>query len=127
VRDCYTLGEVARILGRKPAQVVYPLVTHKIAEPESRIAGKRLFRTEDVSRLARHFRVSPNWNALKPAAVDVDADPPAHLSLKPPYDVHQVSESGCEVRDCDGEIFAWASDRGHALVIAGLLEAAARG
>jgi hypothetical protein len=127
VRDCYTLGEVARILNRKPAQVVYPLVTRKVQEPEVRVAGKRLFRTEDVERLGRYFRVSPNWDALMPAAVDVDADPPVRLSLRPPYEVCQVGESGCEIRDADGEIFAWSPDRAKALVVAGLLEAATRG
>jgi hypothetical protein len=41
--------------------------------------------------------------------------------------VYQVGETGHEIRDSDGQVFAWASDRGRALVLAGLLEAAARG
>ena len=49
------------------------------------------------------------------------------LVLRPPYEVVQVSETGHEVRDGDGEVFAWAPDRGRALLVAGLLEAATRG
>ncbi len=128
MNNYYLLGEVARVLRRKPHQVVYPLVTGKIPEPETRIAGKRLFSTEDVERLARHFRAIPKWDALKPAVNDVDADPPVHLILRSPYEVCQVSETGHEVRDGDGDVFAWTNDRARALVVAGLLEAAsARG
>jgi hypothetical protein len=86
-----------------------------------------VFTAEDVGRLAKHFRVSPNWDALRPVTVDVDADPPVHLSLRPPYEVLQVGETGHEVRDGDGEVFGWARDRAKALVMAGLLEAATRG
>ena len=49
------------------------------------------------------------------------------LVLKPPFEVLQVGETGHEVRDSEGEVFGWAADRGHALILAGLLEAAARG
>ena len=31
------------------------------------------------------------------------------MVLKPPYEVVQVSETGHEIRDGDGEVFAWAS------------------
>lgn len=56
-----------------------------------------------------------------------DDEPPVHLKLRPPFEVLQVSETGHEIRDGEGEVFAWASDRGRALILAGLLEAAARG
>ena len=49
------------------------------------------------------------------------------LILRPPFEVVQVSETGHEIRDGDGEVFAWAADRGTALLVAGLLEAAIRG
>lgn len=127
MRDHYLLGEVARILGRRPHQIVYPITTGKIPEPEGRVAGRRLFTPEDVKRIARHLGVSPNWDALNPVSVDVDADPPARLTLRAPFEVLQVGETGHEVRDGDGEIFAWASDRARALIVAGLLESAARG
>ena len=127
MREHYVLGEVARILGRRPHQIVYPITTGKIPEPEGRVAGRRLFTPEDVKRIARHLGVSPNWDALNPVSVDVDAEPPARLSLRPPYEVCQVSETGHQIRDCDGEVFAWSPDRSKALVLAGLLELAARG
>jgi hypothetical protein len=103
------------------------MVTGKIPEPQTRIAGKRLFTVQDVERLGHHFRVRPNWSALDPVSAESPADSPSQLTLRGPYDVHQVGETGHEVRDGDGDVFAWASDRSRALMIAGLLEAAARG
>jgi hypothetical protein len=102
-------------------------VTRQVAEPETRIGGKRLFTAEDVERLARHFGVRPIWSALEAPVGDITGDQPAHLVLRPPFDICQVSETGHEVRDADGKVFSWTSDRAHALVLAGLLEAAARG
>jgi hypothetical protein len=49
------------------------------------------------------------------------------LALRPPFEVLQVGEAAYEVRDRDGVVFAWAGDRGKALVVAGLLEVATRG
>ena len=125
MKDFYTLGEVSRILGRKPHQIVYPIVTQKIAEPELRVAGKRLFRTQDVENLGQYLRVRPNWDALEPKAADVE--PTAHLTLKPPFEVVTVGEACYEIRDADGEVFAWTTDRAHALVVCGLLESATPG
>lgn len=127
MREHYVLGEVARILGRRPHQIVYPITTGKIPEPESRVAGRRLFTGEDVKRIARHLGVCPNWDALDPPPGDGDAEPPARLTLRPPFELIQVGETGHEIRDCDGELFAWVADRGKGLVLAGLLESAARG
>lgn len=127
MREHFLLGEVAKVLGRKPHQIVHLLTTAKIPEPQTRIANKRLFTRADIQRLAKYYRVTPNWAALDPVAGDADAKPPVHLTLRPPYEVNEVGETGHEVRDGDGKIFAWAADRGRALVIAGLLEAAARG
>jgi hypothetical protein len=123
----YLLGEVSRVLGRKPHQIVHLLTTQKIPEPEQRIANKRLFTTEDVERLARHFKVAPNWAAVDPAPADPDTNAPKRLTLRPPFEAILVGETGHEIRDGDGVVFAWAPDRGRALVMAGLLEAAARG
>ena len=127
MKEHYLLGEVSRVLGRKPHQIVHLLTSGKIPEPQVRIANKRLFVLEDVERLARHFRVAPNWVAVEPAPADADAKSPERLTLRPPYEVLQVSETGHEIRDGDGEVFAWAPDRGRALLVAGLLEAATRG
>lgn len=52
MREHYLLGEVARVLGRKPHHVTHVLVSGQVPEPQTRIANKRLFTTEDVGRLA---------------------------------------------------------------------------
>ena len=127
MRDHFLLGEVGKVLGRKPHQIVHLLTTGKIPEPQLRIANKRLFVPEDVERLARHFRVAPNWAALEPAPTDADTKPPERLRLRPPFEVIQSGETCHEIKDGNGEVFGWAWDRGHAMVLAGLLEAAARG
>ncbi len=127
MREHYLLGEVAKVLGRKPHHVTHLLVSGQVPEPTTRIANKRLFTLEDVERLAKHFKVGPNWGALEPASVAPDAKAPERLTLRPPFEVSSVGETCHEVKDADGNVFAWAGDRGHALVVAGLLEAAARG
>jgi hypothetical protein len=125
VEKHYVLAEVAKLLGRRPHQIIYLLTSGQIPEPAQRIANRRLFSAEDVTRLARHFTVSPKWTALDATGDGSRTSSLPGLVLKPPFDVLQVGETGHEVRDGDGEVFAWASDRGHALVLAGLLEAAA--
>jgi MerR HTH family regulatory protein len=123
----YVLAEVSKILGRKPHQIVYLLTSGRIPEPEQRIANRRLFSAEDVTRLARHFKVSPKWTALDATGDGSRTSSLPGLLLKPPFEVLQVGETCVEVKDVDGEVFAWAGDRGKALVLAGLLEAAAGG
>ena len=122
----FLLGEVGKVLGRKPHQIVHLLVSGKIPEPQARIGNRRLFVAEDIARLARHFRVSPNWAAAEPTPADARIEAPEHLTLRSPFEVINVSETHHEIRDGDGVIFGWAPDRGRALVLAGLLEAAAR-
>jgi hypothetical protein len=121
----YVLAEVAKLLGRRPHQIIYLLTSGRIPEPAQRIGNRRLFSTEDVDRFARHFKVSPRWRAVETASTGADTQTPERLTLRPPFEVLKVAETGHEVRDGDGEVFAWTSDRGHALVLAGLLEAAA--
>ena len=41
MRDHFLLGEVGKVLGRKPHQIVHLLTTGKIPEPQTRIANKR--------------------------------------------------------------------------------------
>jgi MerR HTH family regulatory protein len=123
----YVLAEVAKLLGRRPHQVTYLLTSGQIPEPAQRIANRRHFSAEDITRLARHLKVSPRWNALDETVDGCEKPLLPGLALKPPFEVMPVGETCCEVRDGDGEVFAWAIDRGHALVLAGLLEAAAGG
>jgi hypothetical protein len=123
----YLLGETAKLVGRKPHQIVHLLTTGKIPEPEQRISNKRLFTSNDVIRLARHFKVAPNWAAIETADTAAEAKATKGLTLRPPFEVISEGETGSQVRDGDGEIFAWAPDRGRGLLLAGLLETVARG
>jgi hypothetical protein len=123
----YLLGEVAKLLGRRPHQIIYLLTSGRIPEAEQRIGNRRLFSEEDVVRLARHFKVTPKWDVIELAPADADAEIPERLTLRPPFDVISVGETGHEIRDGDCEVFGWTADRGKALILAGLLESAARG
>ena len=127
MKQHYLLGEVSRVLGRKPHQIVHLLTSGKVPEPQQRISNKRLFTEADITRLARHFKVTPKWAVMESTPDGGEDNASQGLVLKPPFEVIQVSESCHEIRDADGGVFAWAADRGHALVLAGLLEAAARG
>ena len=49
------LGDVARLLRVKPYRVTYALATGLVPEPRERIANKRLFKADDVARLANYF------------------------------------------------------------------------
>lgn len=124
----YLLAEVARILGRKPHHISYALTTRQVPEPHLRVANKRVFSAEDVERLARHFGVNPRWPSPNSTGIDEHhRDNPVGMLLTPPFEVGAAGESCHEVRDGDGIVFCWASDRAKALLIAGLLESAVRG
>lgn len=123
----YLLGEVAKILARRPHQIDYLLKSRQAPEPEQRIANKRLFSERDILRLARLLRVEPDWSAAGCDAGVGEPEPTSGLALTPPFDVIRAGESGHEVRDGDGAVFCWTSDRARALIISGLLESAVRG
>ena len=108
-KNTFYLERSEKLSHRKPHQIVHLLTTGKIPEPEQRISNKRLFSAEDVERLARHFRVSPNWSAVKVPSSNTEAEAPEGLTLRPPFEVIQVSETGHEIRDGDGGVFAWAA------------------
>lgn len=127
MKGYFLLGEVSRVLGRKPHQIVHLLVTGKIPEPHQRIGNKRLFTADDVSSLARHFKVAPDWNHVSQISSEASTKAPERLVLRPPFEVIQDGETSHLIKDGEGEIFGWAWDRGHALIMAGLLDAAARG
>jgi hypothetical protein len=122
----FLLSEVAKILNRKPHQVVYQITSGKVNEPELRIANKRLFTESDVQRLGRQLGATPNWSAVGADGSDSQAETEA-LVLRAPFDVLAAGECAHEVRDGNGEVFAWTADRGRALVVAGLLQSASRG
>ncbi len=123
----YILSDVARILGKKPHQVTYALTSRAVPEPEQRVASRRLFSRDDIVRLARHFKVMPKWAVLEVVGNDAKQEASPSLVLRPPFEAVDTGTACCEVRDGDGIVFGWAGDRAKALVMAGLLEAAARG
>lgn len=125
--DRYVLSEVSRILGKKPHQVTYALTSRAVPEPEQRVASRRLFSRDDIVRLARYFKVAPKWSVLEAVGNDAKDEASAGLVLRPPFEAVDSGTACCEVRDGEGIVFAWAGDRARAMVIAGLLEAAARG
>jgi DNA-binding transcriptional MerR regulator len=49
------LTETARLLGVRPYQITYALSVGLVAEPELRIANKRIFQEADIARLSAHF------------------------------------------------------------------------
>src|SRR3954471_17036382 len=103
------LNDVARTLGLKAHQIAYALSTGQVTEPALRVANKRVFGEEDVRRLAAHFRVTPRWPSTGPAT-EVAEGPEDHegLVLRPPFSVESTGETGHEVKDSDGAVFAWA-------------------
>jgi len=127
MEDRYVLSDVSRILGKKPHQVAYALTSRAVQEPEQRIANRRVFSRDDIVRLARHFKVSPKWSVLGVVGTDAKDEASQGLVLRPPFEAVDSGTACCEVRDGDGILFVWAGDRARAMVVAGLLEAAARG
>ena len=125
--DRYVLSDVSRILGKKPHQVTYALTSRAVQEPEQRVANRRLFNRDDVERLARHFKVMPKWSVLEVIGNNAKDEASHGLVLRPPFEAVDSGTACCEVRDGEGIVFAWAADRAKAMVLAGLLEAAARG
>jgi hypothetical protein len=123
----YLLGEVGKILGCRPHQITYLITSGQVPEPERRIANKRLFAEQDVTRLARRLKAEPDWSVFGCGAEVREPEPTEGLALTPPFEVLPTGETGHEVRDGDGAVFAWTSDRARALILAGLLESAVRG
>ena len=106
----YFLGEVAKLVGRKPHQIVHLLTTGKIPEPAAADFQQATIHEADVPA-GSAFPGGAKWAAMESTPMAVKVTASQGLVLRPPYEVVQVSEIGHEVRDGDGEIFAWAPDR----------------
>jgi len=52
----YSIGDVARLLNVQEHRIQYCHRTNKVPSP-SLVAGRRLYRWADITKLARHFRV----------------------------------------------------------------------
>ena len=53
--DHLSLNAVARLLGVKPYRISYALAVGYVEEPALRIAGNRVFQSEDIQRLVEYF------------------------------------------------------------------------
>ncbi len=51
----HLLNEVAKLLKKRPHQVVYAITSGLVQEPQLRIGNRRIFQAADIQRLARHF------------------------------------------------------------------------
>ena len=121
----FTLGQVARLLGKRPHLVVYAITSGHVPEPAMRIGNKRVFGEADTERLARHFNIPVPLGGHAGhdgEGQEAQVQFPQGLSLAGPFNVEQAGTSGHEVRDANGEVFCWAADRPRALIVAGLLE-----
>jgi hypothetical protein len=54
----FLLGEVARLLKRRPHQVAYAISSGLVPEPKLRIGNKRILQAEDMKRLEMYFVTS---------------------------------------------------------------------
>lgn len=122
MQQYYTLGDVVRILGLKPHVVTYAITSGHLPEPSVRVGNKRIFTTDDVERMALHFRVAPRLIPQDDAARGQGADVEV-LKLKKPFTVESIDEARHEVRGGDGAVYCRTEERARALLIAGLLEA----
>ena len=71
--------------------------------------------------------MTPKWDVMEDAIEGSERSSVEGLVLKPPFEVIAAGATCYEVRDRDCQVFAWTSDRGRALTLAGLLEAAISG
>ena len=125
----FTLGQVARPLGRKPHLVTYAITSGHVPEPAMRIGNKRVFGEEDLQRLARYFSIPMpriESDSLDGEDHQDQVRRPEGLTLACPFTVERADTSGYEVRDANGEVFCRTPDRSRALILAGLLEHACR-
>ena len=52
-QEHFLLGEVARLIGRKPFQIIYMLTNGFIEEPKLRIGGRRIFSRDDIEGIRK--------------------------------------------------------------------------
>lgn len=57
MEKCFSLKDVARMLGVRSHRVGYAVSSGAVPEPDQRLGNKRVFTEEDIRRLAEHFGV----------------------------------------------------------------------
>lgn len=58
MEKCFSLKDVARLLGVQSHRVGYALSSGAVPEPGQRLGNNRVFTADDVKRLAEHFGVT---------------------------------------------------------------------
>lgn len=55
VEELLSIRDVGRRLGIAPHQIAYAHTQERLAEPQFRVAGKRIYTAKDVQRVAAYF------------------------------------------------------------------------
>lgn len=55
VEQLYSIRDCGRVIGVAAHQIAYAHTQERLAEPQYRIAGKRIYTAEDVQRVAKYF------------------------------------------------------------------------
>ncbi len=63
MKQLFSTGEVARILGIPQHRIVYAITANKVTEAKFHFLGKRCFDPNDLHRLAKHFGVTSSKEA----------------------------------------------------------------
>ncbi len=53
--ELYSIRDCGRAIGIAPHQIAYAHTQERLAEPQFRVAGKRIYTAEDVQRVAGYF------------------------------------------------------------------------
>ncbi len=57
MKQLYSTGEVARLLGIHQHRIVYAITTNQVPEVEFHFLNKRCFDAADLRRIAKHFSI----------------------------------------------------------------------
>ncbi len=61
----FSLAEVAKIVNKRPHQVVYAITSGLVPDVVNRIAGKRAFNKQEVAIIKKHFALGPDKEVSK--------------------------------------------------------------
>jgi hypothetical protein len=56
-QELLLLNDVARLLQRRPHQITYAISSQAVEDVSLRLGNRRIFRSDDVKRLAAYFGV----------------------------------------------------------------------
>jgi hypothetical protein len=111
VEQLYSIRDCGKAVGVAAHQIAYAHTQERLAEPQYRIAGKRIYTAEDVRR--RTSRIVPDAGRRG-------------VTVPESFIYRRVGTLGCEIL-ADGEVIAWTVDEPWATIIVGLLDGAEEG